>query len=52
MTSSYPTGQIGFLLAEKDPYSAADYSSILYRYKQMLKDGLKTTYYHPPLQKR
>jgi len=49
--SSYPTGQIGLLLAEKDAYAASDYPSILTRYRNMVKAGKKTTYYHPPLQK-
>jgi spermidine synthase len=50
-TTSYPTGQIGLLLGEKDPASASKYPLILSRYRQMVEAGKKTTYYHPPLQK-
>ena len=49
-TSSYPTGQIGFLLGEKDPCSAAPYQDVVERYNQMVESGQKTSYYHPPLQ--
>ena len=48
MTSSYPTGQIGFLLAEKDPESSSSYSDIVQRYEQI---GNATSYYHPPIQR-
>jgi hypothetical protein len=51
LTSSYPTGQIGLLMGEKDPSAAADYMSIVHRYRQMINRKDKTTYYHPPLQK-
>ena len=51
MTSSYPTGQIGMLLAEKDPSAAASHQSIKDRFRRMASTGQSTTYYHPPLQK-
>lgn len=50
-TSSYPTGQIGLLMAEKDPKASARYSSVVERFQRMVEDGQKTSYYHPPLQK-
>jgi hypothetical protein len=51
MTSSYPTGQIGLLLGEKDPSSAARYESVVERYDRMVATEKRPTYYHPPLQK-
>jgi spermidine synthase len=51
MTTSYPTGQIGLLLGEKNPSKSSDYGTILDRYGLMVANGEKTTYYHPPLQK-
>lgn len=45
--SSYPTGQIGFLLCEKNHAGAASVKSIEKRYKY---GSMKTSYYHPPLQ--
>ncbi|KAG7350323.1 spermidine synthase [Nitzschia inconspicua] len=51
MTSSYPTGQIGLLLGEKEPSLSADYASVSRRYREMISNEKKTTYYHPPLQK-
>ncbi len=51
MTSSYPTGQIGFLLSEKDPASSSNNTGIVQRYEQIVNDGKGTTYYHPQLQK-
>ena len=50
MTSSYPTGQIGFLLAEKNPSAASSPSSVTERFDKIINSGNKTTYYHPPLQ--
>jgi hypothetical protein len=50
-TSSYPTGQIGLLLGEKDPSSASRHKVITERYNRMVSGGMKTTYYHPRLQK-
>jgi spermidine synthase len=50
MTSSYPTGQIGFLLAEKNPSAAASHKSIVNRFNEIVRSGKRTTYYHPPLQ--
>eukprot|EP00980_Cylindrotheca_fusiformis_P003866 scaffold858_cov123-Cylindrotheca_fusiformis.AAC.42 len=52
LTSSYPTGQIGFLLAEKNPLAASTEPAVLERYEKIVKNGKATTYYHPPLQKR
>mmetsp|Transcript_25222 Transcript_25222/g.36034 ORF Transcript_25222/g.36034 Transcript_25222/m.36034 type:complete len:118 (+) Transcript_25222:250-603(+) len=51
MTSSYPTGQIGFLLSEKDPASSSNDTGIVQRYEQIVNDGKGTSYYHPPLQR-
>lgn len=51
MTISYPTGHIGLLIAEKEPAMSADYASIHRRYREMIGNGKKTTYYHPSLQK-
>lgn len=47
-TATYPTGQLGFLLCEKtgkDPLNTEQ------RFRIMAASGLKTTYYHPRLQK-
>jgi len=51
MTVSYTTGHIGMLLGEKDPSSSSKEDSIMARYKRMVKNGEKTTYYHPGLQR-
>jgi spermidine synthase len=50
-TSSYPTGQIGLLLGEKQPSASSKSSSVLARYRQIVSNGDKTSYYHPPLQR-
>jgi len=60
MTSSFPTGQIGLLMAEKDPSKASSHTSIRERFDGMMslssdensegKGFLGTTYYHPALQ--
>ncbi|CAJ1942118.1 unnamed protein product [Cylindrotheca closterium] len=50
LTSSYPTGQIGFLLAEQTPSAASSPQAIQERYDQIVERGTPTTYYHPPLQ--
>ena len=50
-TSSYPTGQIGLLLGEKQPSVSSKMASVWKRYKRMVENGEKTTYYHPPLQR-
>lgn len=50
-TSSYPTGQIGLLLGEKEPSASSKMPSVLTRYKQIVDNGEETTYYHPPLQR-
>jgi len=50
-TSSYPTGQIGLLLGEKNPSTSSEMKSISTRYKQIVDNGDKTSYYHPPLQR-
>jgi spermidine synthase len=52
MTSSYPTGQIGFLLAEKNPSASTNDTTIVERYEKLVKSGKATTYYHAPLQNR
>ena len=50
-TSSYPTGQIGLLLGEKQPAESSKMASVWKRYKQMVENRERTTYYHPPLQR-
>jgi spermidine synthase len=50
MISSYPTGQIGFLLSEKDPASACSFRDIQERFRRLRGAGKVTTYYHPRLQ--
>ena len=50
MISSYPTGQIGFLLSEKNPMDACDPVLIKERFVQMRNEGRTTSYYHPRLQ--
>lgn len=50
-TTSYPTGQIGLLMGEKDPSSSSGMKLVLKRYRDMIDIGKKTTYYHPPLQR-
>jgi spermidine synthase len=50
MISSYPTGQIGFLMSEKEPAAASSMVDIKERFLQMRNSGKKTTYYHPRLQ--
>lgn len=50
-TSSYPTGQIGFLLCEKgDESEATTMEEVKRRFASMARRGLETTYFHPPLQ--
>lgn len=50
MISSYPTGQIGFLLCEKDPESSSTIEQVQKRYDEIVTSGRPTSYYHPPLQ--
>lgn len=50
MISSYPTGQIGFLLCEKDSKGFSSPSDIEKRYTEMVAKGKGTSYYHPPQQ--
>lgn len=50
--SSYPTGQIGFLLCEKNPSEAATMEEVNARFEKMQSKGLGTTYYQPNLQER
>lgn len=49
-TSSYPTGQIGLLVGEKNPCASAPYHDVVERYNRIVEAGQKTSYYHPPLQ--
>lgn len=51
MTTSYPTGHIGMLMGEKDPSSASKQDSVVTRFKAMVENGGRTSYYHPQLQK-
>jgi len=48
--SSYPTGQIGFLLCRKSPSAAPSMRDVFDRYKHMVKLGKETSYYQPKLQ--
>jgi len=48
--SSYPTGQIGYILCEKDPQSSLSKSEIQTRFDNITNSGQGTTYYHPKLQ--
>ena len=48
--SSYPTGQIGFLLCEKKPDSAPSLEEIEERFNAMQSTGSETSYYQPKLQ--
>mmetsp|Transcript_16811 Transcript_16811/g.25159 ORF Transcript_16811/g.25159 Transcript_16811/m.25159 type:complete len:340 (-) Transcript_16811:5-1024(-) len=48
--STYPTGQIGFLLCEKSVTSCSTPEEVNERYTSMLKNGRETSYYHPKLQ--
>jgi spermidine synthase len=50
LISSYPTGQIGFLLCEKDPSAASSLQHLQERFSRMVEAKLSTSYYHPPLQ--
>lgn len=50
--SSYPTGQIGFMLCEKKKHirsEAALIREIENRFQNMKERGIQTTYYHPAL---
>jgi spermidine synthase len=49
--SSYPTGQIGFLLCEKSPKDASKPKVVKSRYQKLLESGHETSYYHPRLQR-
>lgn len=48
--SSYPTGQIGFLLCRKSPSAVPSVKAILDRYERMVLSGNGTSYYQPKLQ--
>jgi spermidine synthase len=50
MISSYPTGQIGFLLCEKSLATACSPQVIQDRFLHMRVNGTPTSYYHPRLQ--
>jgi len=50
MISSYPTGQIGFLLCDKNPSAVSTPADIEERFACMVKAGGGTSFYHPPLQ--
>ena len=50
--SSYSTGQIGFLLCEKDLSEAASMEELNRRFSTMERDGKGTSYYQPKLQQR
>lgn len=48
--SSYPTGQIGFLLCRKSTKSTPAMESVLSRFDMMVEMGRGTSYYQPKLQ--
>lgn len=48
--SSYPTGQIGFLLCVKNTEGVSSLPDIEERYDEMVAAGGATSYYHPKLQ--
>lgn len=48
--STYPTGQIGFLVCRKSEVSCSTLEEISDRYTNMVKNGSETSYYHPKLQ--
>lgn len=50
MISSYPTGQIGFLMCEKDRSAASSEELVQSRFQRIVEANKSTTYYHPPLQ--
>jgi hypothetical protein len=47
MISSYPTGQIGFLMCEKNASAASSPEHIARRFQHMQQVGNGTHYYHP-----
>jgi len=49
--SSYPTGQIGFLLCKKCSKSGSSTEDVEHRFREMVQAGTGTTYYQPKLQK-
>jgi len=51
MISSYPTGQIGFLLCKKNKESGPSMEEVEQRFEEIVQAGLTTTYYQPKLQK-
>lgn len=52
MISSYPTGQIGFLMCQKRSPGEPEVSEALRkRYALMCESGRRTSYYHPRLQR-
>lgn len=50
MISSYPTGQIGFLLCEKNRSVASPTELVESRFQRIVEMNKSTSYYHPPLQ--
>jgi spermidine synthase len=48
--SSYPTGQLGFLMCEKKIATHNVEKSIAAKMRRMRQAGLQTSYYHPALQ--
>ena len=50
--SSYPTGQIGFLLCRKSEMSSLSQDEVEDRFEKMVEDGNETKYYQPKLQQR
>jgi len=48
--SSYPTGQIGFLLCRKNPILSPSMMDVSKRFQNIVNLGKETSYYHPMLQ--
>jgi len=50
--SSYPTGQIGFLMCQKNGEQEMNQENVDLRFRNIEDAGLGTKYYQPGLQKR
>ena len=50
--SSYPTGQIGFLLCRKSVESTLTQDEVIERFEDVMTGDNETKYYHPRLQQR
>lgn len=48
--SSYPTGQIGFLLCRKSPEASPSIEQVSMRFQKLVQMGKETSYFQPKLQ--